>query len=58
MQLICEKFKEAMTADEAECRHPDDYCTTRTSCMIHFLGKERKREEKNEKEKATQEKNG
>ncbi len=57
MQLVCEKFKETMTADEAECRHPDDYCTTRTSCIIQFLEKERKREQKREEEKASREKN-
>ncbi len=45
MQLQCEKYKESMEAEEAECRHPDDYCQTRTSCMIQFLEKERKREE-------------
>jgi len=45
MQLQCDKYKEIMAAEEAECRHPDDYCQTRMSCMIQFLEKERKREE-------------
>ncbi|MBU1139288.1 MAG: hypothetical protein KKA76_09945, partial [Proteobacteria bacterium] len=45
MIITCEKYKEAMEAEEAECRHPDDYCTSRTSCMINFLEKERKREQ-------------
>lgn len=44
MKITCEKYKESMEADDAECRHPDDYCTSRTSCMINFLEKERKRE--------------
>ena len=47
MKLQCEKFKETMDSETAECRHPDDYCQTRTSCMIQFLEKERKREEAN-----------
>ncbi len=51
MQLQCEKYKESMEAEEAECRHPDDYCQTRTSCMIQFLEKERKREEAREEAK-------
>ncbi len=51
MQLQCEKYKESMDAEEAECRHPDDYCQTRTSCMIQFLEKERKREEAREEAK-------
>ncbi len=44
MKITCEKYKESMEAEDAECRHPDDYCTSRTSCMINFLEKERKRE--------------
>ncbi len=51
MKLVCEKFKESMDAEEAECRHPNDYCTTRTSCMIVFLEKERKRDEKRQRVK-------
>ncbi len=51
MKLQCEKFKETMDSKEAECRHPDDYCQTRTSCMIQYMEKERKREEAR-KEKA------
>ncbi len=45
MKLTCDKFKESMESEVAECRHPNDYCQTRTSCMICFLEKERKREE-------------
>lgn len=45
MILHCEKFKETMDSEEAECRHPNDYCQTRTSCMIQYMEKERKREE-------------
>jgi hypothetical protein len=57
VKLVCEKFKESMEAEEAECRHPNDYCQTRTACMIVFLEKERKREQKSLKEKVSQEKN-
>ncbi len=49
MKIECEKYKETMESELAECRHPDDYCATRTSCMINFLEKERKREEAREK---------
>jgi hypothetical protein len=45
MLLECDKYKESMEAEEAICRHPDDYCQNRNSCMIQFLEKERKREE-------------
>ncbi len=34
-----------MDSEKAECRHPDDYCPTRSSCMILYMEKERKREE-------------
>ena len=55
MQLICEKYKETMESEDAECRHPDDYCQTRTSCMISYMGKERKRELVRKEKKPTQE---
>lgn len=45
MQLLCDKFKETMESEDAECRHPEGFCQTRTSCIIHFMEKERKREE-------------
>ena len=38
MQLICEKYHEALETEGAVCRHPADYCKFRASCMIHFLG--------------------
>lgn len=51
MELQCEKFKETMDSEKAECRHPADYCQTRTSCMIDYMGKERKREEARKEKK-------
>lgn len=51
MKLVCEKYKESMDSEGAACRHPDDYCSTRSSCMIYFIEKERRRAEKTEKEK-------
>jgi len=45
MKVQCDKFKETMDSEEAECKHPNDYCQTRSSCMIQFLEKERKRED-------------
>lgn len=56
MKLLCDKFKESMESEEAECRHPNDYCQTRTSCMICFIEKERKREQARELEKRQVEK--
>jgi len=29
------------------CKHPQDYCQHRKSCLIHFMEKERQREKKN-----------
>jgi len=38
MELVCEKYNQKMAADKAVCRHPQEYCKFRTSCMIHFMG--------------------
>jgi hypothetical protein len=43
MELECVKYHEKMDSEHAACRHPDDYCQHRTSCMIHFIGKENSR---------------
>ena len=43
MELVCEKYKETVDPDNPVCRHPDDYCQTRTGCLIHFMEKENKR---------------
>ncbi len=51
MKVVCDKYNESMESEEAECRHPDDYCTTRTACLINFLEKERKREQANSEKK-------
>ena len=41
MEIECVKYKEKMDSEGACCRHPEDYCKYRTSCIIHFLGKEK-----------------
>jgi len=41
MELVCEKYKDRMESETARCAHPDDYCKFRTSCLIHFMGRER-----------------
>ena len=41
MDLVCEKYKEKMRQEEARCHHPKEYCKFRSSCMIHFLARER-----------------
>ncbi len=51
MKLVCEKYKESMDSKGAACRHPNDYCSSRSSCMISFIEKERRREERAVKEK-------
>ena len=42
MELECFKYNEKMSAEDAFCRHPGDYCKYRTSCMIQFMGGEKK----------------
>ena len=42
MELECAKYKEKMDSDRASCAHPGDYCKYRTSCIIHFMGGEKK----------------
>ena len=42
MELVCFKYNEKMDQEDAQCRHPADYCKFRTSCIIHFMGLERK----------------
>lgn len=44
MKLVCEKYKETMKSEEAVCRHPGEYCKFRNACIIHFMGKESKRQ--------------
>ncbi len=43
MELVCEKYKETVDPDDPVCRHPDDYCQTRSGCIIHFMEKEKQR---------------
>lgn len=44
MELVCAKYNEKMDSEQASCRHPNEYCKYRTSCIIHFLGTEQKKE--------------
>lgn len=46
MELECFKYKEKMSPEEAECKHPGDYCKYRTSCMIQFMSSENKASKK------------
>lgn len=41
MELVCEKYRENMKAEEAFCHHPKEYCKFRTSCVIQFVAKEK-----------------
>lgn len=46
MELECEKYKEKIDSENPACRHPDDYCQYRTTCIVQFMEKENKRERK------------
>jgi len=50
MELECAKYKEKMSSEEAYCHHPGDYCKFRTSCIIHFMGRENSKNSENSKE--------
>ncbi len=51
MELICEKYKEKMKAEDAKCLHPKEYCKFRTSCIITFIEKDKEKEKAGKKEK-------
>jgi phosphoribosyl-AMP cyclohydrolase len=40
VDLFCEKYNEAVSAETAFCNHPKEYCKFRTACIIHFMGDE------------------
>ncbi|MBA3015199.1 MAG: RNA polymerase II-associated protein [Proteobacteria bacterium] len=42
MDLVCDKYKQTLEADDAYCRHPTEYCKFRTACLINFVSKENK----------------
>lgn len=44
VEVECVKYLERMNSEEAECRHPGDYCKFRSSCIIQFLGGEKKKD--------------
>jgi hypothetical protein len=46
MELECEKYKETVDSVPPVCRHPNDFCQFRTGCIVNFMEKENKREEK------------
>jgi len=45
MELICEKYQEKVDSKDPVCRHAEDYCRTRTSCIIRYMEKEKQREQ-------------
>lgn len=45
MEVECVKYGERMPSEQAVCRHPGEYCKFRTSCIIHFLGSEKRKED-------------
>jgi len=46
MELECEKYKEKVDSENAVCRHPDDYCQFRSGCIIRFMERERRGQQK------------
>jgi hypothetical protein len=49
MELECAKYGEKMDSETAMCRHPNDYCQHRKSCMIQFIERENKSKKPSEK---------
>ncbi len=49
MELECVKYKEKMDSEGARCRHPEDYCKDRTSCIINFMSLEKSQRDKGSK---------
>jgi len=45
MDYFCAKDNRQTDASKG-CLHPNDYCSHRQGCIIHFMEKEAKREEK------------
>ena len=52
MDLICEKHQDKVDSENPRCSHPDEYCKFRTSCMIAFLEKENKWEQRKKEQDA------
>ncbi len=50
MELECIKYKEKVDSADPVCRHPDDYCKYRTSCIIQFMSSEDKKQVSSEME--------
>ena len=42
----CEKHQITMCADCLKCKDPELYCKFRSACMIHFMEKEHKNDQK------------
>lgn len=52
VELFCEKHQKMIKADKPRCAHGREYCRFRSSCIIHFMEQEEKREQrKKEQEK-------
>lgn len=41
----CQKYQIKVSAENAECKDPKLYCKFRPSCMIHFMARQRTREQ-------------
>jgi len=41
MECECVTCNETMAVENARCIHPGDYCKYRSSCIIHFMSKEK-----------------
>jgi hypothetical protein len=46
LDLVCEKYKEKVDSAQARCSHPVEYCRFRTACMIYFIERDNKREQR------------
>ena len=50
VDLICEKYKKKVEAENAFCEHLEEYCKFRDACIINFMTRERLREERRDSE--------
>ena len=44
MELLCEKFRTSMDAEEAVCMAPEEECKHRWTCMVYLYEKQREEE--------------
>ncbi len=46
MDFVCEKYKKKVRGENSGCEHPGEHCKFRDGCMINFIARENRREER------------